>query len=427
MKITKSEISFFLENIREKGFFHLLSANILIQVFAFASQLFVAGILSPEDIGRIKIIQTYLSVFSVIAGMGFNASTLKICSEGRTHKENTRYFNAALLFSILSSSVIYFTILVVNYFKLLSSDTLISFLIPLGLFPLITNTIFVLFTAYFQATKEIKLYSNLTVSNKLFSIACIILFVYLWGIEGYYIAYNLSFILIILLSTISVKKMLSFTVRFNFKEMFKTHWRYAKSSLISNIISELSAYTDIIILGFLVEDMHEIGMYSFALTMTVLLRLFPSTVQQITIPYFSAFNNGKDLFIQTFKKYNLILYIVIIITLIVLLVLTPWLLNLIFQGKYDQSYIYLIFLAIGWSIRNLNYLKTGAIFGLGKIHYNAYIGMITLAFNIINYPILIFYFGVIGAAYASILGGIIFWISSEYFYKKALKETVWKK
>ena len=88
MKITKSDIKIFLRKIQEKGFFHLLSANILIQIFAFASQLFVAGILSPEDIGRIKIIQTYLSVFSVIAGMGLNASTLKICSEGREHKEN---------------------------------------------------------------------------------------------------------------------------------------------------------------------------------------------------------------------------------------------------------------------------------------------------------------------------------------------------
>jgi len=72
-----------LQNIRQKGFFHLLSANLLIQVVAFFSQLFVAGILSPDDIGRIKVIQTFLSIFSVVAGMGFSSSTLKLCSENR--------------------------------------------------------------------------------------------------------------------------------------------------------------------------------------------------------------------------------------------------------------------------------------------------------------------------------------------------------
>ena len=426
MKITKSDIKIFLRKIQEKGFFHLLSANILIQIFAFASQLFVAGILSPEDIGRIKIIQTYLSVFSVIAGMGLNASTLKICSEGREHKENIGYFNAALIFSIISSTIVYFIVLIINYFKLLSSDALINFLIPFGLFPLITNTIFVLFTVYFQATKEIKLFSNLTVFNKLFSIICIILFVYFWSIEGYYIAYNLSFILIILVSAKNLKKKIKFTVNFDYKKMFKTHWKYANSSLISNIIAELSAYTDIILIGLLVNDMHEIGMYSFALTITVLLRLFPSTVQQITIPYFSSFDKGKNEFILIFKRYNLILYVVVSLSLLALLILAPFLLNLIFKGKYDGSYIYLIFLSLGWSIRNLNQLKTGAIFGLGKIHYNAYIGLITLVVNLVIYPILLNYYGIIGAAYASMLSGIAFFISSSCFYNRAIKETVWK-
>ncbi|MEI8085006.1 MAG: hypothetical protein WCG93_02195, partial [Paludibacter sp.] len=73
-KSNQDKMNFF-QNVREKGFFHLLSANLLIQFFAFASQLLVAGILASDDIGRIKIIQTYFSVFIILAGMGFNAST----------------------------------------------------------------------------------------------------------------------------------------------------------------------------------------------------------------------------------------------------------------------------------------------------------------------------------------------------------------
>ncbi len=63
MKKTTVKIIDLLKFSDKRGFFHLLTANLLIQVVAFASQLFVAGILSPEDIGRIKVIQTFLSVF----------------------------------------------------------------------------------------------------------------------------------------------------------------------------------------------------------------------------------------------------------------------------------------------------------------------------------------------------------------------------
>jgi len=426
MLINNFGIKYFLKNIHEKGFFHLLSANILIQIFAFASQLFVAGILSPEDVGRIKIIQTYLSIFSVIAGMGFNTSTLKICSEGRSHKENTGYFNAALLFSIISTVIVYIVVLIINSLELLSSDTLIKLLIPLGLFPLISNTLFVLFTGYFQATKEIKLFSNLTVLNKLFSIIGVIIFAYYWGIEGYYIAFNFSFLVMIFASIMILKKKMKFSFEFNFKEMFITHWKYAKSSLFSNIIAELSAYIDIILIGFLIPDMHEIGLYSFALTITVILRLFPSTVQQITIPYFSSFKESKNEFVKIFKRYNKILYLVVIVSLITLLIIAQPVLNLIFDGKYDSSYTYLIFLSLGWSIRNLNQLQSGAIFGLGKIQYNVYMGLFTLAGNIIIYPIAIYYFGIMGAAYASISSGIIFWITSKHYFYKAIRKTQWE-
>jgi O-antigen/teichoic acid export membrane protein len=80
-----------LSDVAAKGFFHLLSANVLIQLVAFASQLFVAGILSPEDVGRIKIITTFLSVFSIIGGMGLNASTLKLCSENRSEAKQRNF------------------------------------------------------------------------------------------------------------------------------------------------------------------------------------------------------------------------------------------------------------------------------------------------------------------------------------------------
>ncbi|MDR3651909.1 MAG: oligosaccharide flippase family protein [Paludibacter sp.] len=421
--LIRSEITNIFKNIHQKGFFHLLSANLLIQVVSFASQLFVAGILSPDDIGRIKIIQTYLSIFSIVAGMGFNASTLKLCSENRTNEEKNSLFQSALFFTILSTLSLYIIILFLNFLRIFSSDKLIQWLIPLGLFPLFSNSIFMVFVSFFQATKKIKLISNLTISNKLISIVAILILTSWYGIKGYYVAYNLSFILMLIIS------FRIYTSHFDFKINtsksflnFSQHWKYAKTSMFAYLFSEISAYVDILFLNFFVKDMHQIGFYSFALTLTVLLKLIPTTVQQITIPYFSSLSQQKNEFTTAFNRYNKMLYLIIILTLLAALAFAPLLLHLIFVGKYDPSMQFFPYLAIGWSLRLSAQLQNGAIFGLGKLHYNVYTSSITLIFNIVTISIFLYFLGITGAAYASIFGGIVFAVCSRYFFSKAKAE-----
>jgi Membrane protein involved in the export of O-antigen and teichoic acid len=413
----------FFQNIREKGFFYLLSSNILIQVVAFASQLFVAGILTPNDLGRIKIIQTYLSIFSIVAGMGFNTSVLKLCSENRTLSDKKSLFQSGLFFTIISTICFYIIIILLNFLHIFSTDKLIQWLIPLGLFPLISNSVFMVFISYFQAIKEIKLISNLTISNKLISIIGIVLLSYWAGIKGYYVAYNLSFIVMLFVSFRLVGSTFKTEV-FSTKNLvqFSIHWKYAKTSLFANLLSEMSAYVDIILLNYFVKDMQQIGYYSFALTITVILRLFPGTVQQIASPYFSSLSNEKSDFIKAFQKYNKLLYVTVTGSLVLALFLIPPLTRWTFNGKYDQSMLYFPMLAIGWSLRQLSQLQSGAIFGLGKIQYNAYVSLISLLFNIVTISVSLYFFGLIGAAYASIINGFIFTLCSRYFYKRAQSE-----
>jgi O-antigen/teichoic acid export membrane protein len=224
----------------------------------------------------------------------------------------------------------------------------------------------------------------------------------------------------------SIKRIVPISFKAFKTNIIKEHWHYAKASTFSNIIAETSAYIDIILISFLIKDMVEIGYYSFALTLTIVLRLFPSTVQQITIPYFSSFKSNKAEFLNIFKRYNRLLYVVVFISLLFFLSITPPVVSYVFKDKYDQSFLYLTFLAIGWSIRNLNQLQSAAIFGLGKIHYNAYTALCALIGNIVIYPVAIYYFGLMGAAYASISSGIIIWVASRYFFKKAIQKTTWE-
>ena len=82
-----------IKGIGKKGFFHLFAVNGLVYVIGFASQLFVAWILDPADIGRIKIMQTYIGLAALLGGFGFNTSLLKLAFENCSEEEKNDFLN----------------------------------------------------------------------------------------------------------------------------------------------------------------------------------------------------------------------------------------------------------------------------------------------------------------------------------------------
>ena len=113
-------------------------------------------------------------------------------------------------------------------------------------------------------------------------------------------------------------------------------------------------------------------------------------------------------------------------SLILFVVFLPLFLTVVFGNKYESSIPYLYILGTGWSIRSLVQLRSSAIFGMGKIEYNGYASLITLVFNIVAYPLMIMWLGFYGAAYTSIMSGIVIYLSSDYFFRRAIRQTQWE-
>lgn len=421
MKKTNSTFTTFFRNVNEKGFFNLLSANTLVQIVAFGSQIFVAGILSPDDVGRIKVLQTFFSIFTIIGGMGFNSSTLKLCSERVDESEKRRIFKSGFFFTILSTGITYVVVLIINSADVMTSDKLVRQLVPLALFPLVSNSLFSVFVSYFLARKQVKLISRLTVINKLLAVVGIVLLTYFLGIKGYYWAYNLSIIIILAACFRREKSSYSLfsdiTDKSSRKELFRLHWKYSRPSFMTTLFADLSAYADILILNFLVKDMFEIGYYGFALTLTVVLRMIPSTVQQITLPYFSEMATRKTEFVNAYKRYSKLLVLIILGTFAVVVLVAVPSLPVLFSGKYGESLKYFIPLSVGWSILMYNQIQSAALFGLGRMDYTAYGQISSLFFNLVVILVGWYFFGLIGVAYSSIVGAI-FKVSIHYVFLK---------
>lgn len=417
------EIKSLSEILWRKGFVHLLSANIITLIFGFASQLFIAWILPAEDIGRIRIMQTWLGVFTVIAGLGFNVSVLKLCSEKRNPGEITFLYRKAIRYTLLAVLVSYLLIVAVSLLHLLSPDPLVNkYMIIFGI-SLVPMTISGVYLSYLQAKQMIQLYSRIQIITKLFSIVVIIILTWLFKMEGFIIAFLVGFFL----TNIFLERLIRIKINKGIQPVesdspFKLHWKYAQFSLGAAITDTLGIGIDILLMNYLVDDRVEIGYYSFAITIIGIYRILPSTIWTMAAPHFSEKLDRDGDWQSTYKKYNRLITVVSALITLVSIAIIPLILKYFLNGKFEESGIYFILLVVAWGIRNLFVIKASVLFGMGKINLNFYSSLIFLISSAIAIPVLIYFWNVTGAAIGVLLATIIGLISVLYFFNKAKNE-----
>ena len=195
-----------LKNVAQKGLFHLLSANGLIFIAGFASQLLVAGFLDPIEIGQIKIMQTYIGFAGILGGLGFNVALIQIASkDGVSEIERNQYFNISLFIGLISFIVLYGIFYIFNTLGLMSKDIEIKRLFPLYaifMLPLILQSSYL---SFFQAIKQIKKMAFAQSSIKILSVLAIVIATWRFGLLGYIWALVISSFIGILIFEMQIK------------------------------------------------------------------------------------------------------------------------------------------------------------------------------------------------------------------------------
>jgi O-antigen/teichoic acid export membrane protein len=244
-----------IKNVASKGLFHMFTANGLIFIVAFASQLFVAGILEPDDIGRIKIMQTYIGLASLIGGFGFNTSLLKLVASTNSDLEKAQYFNLGLLVSVVSFFILYGLLYLLNDFGMISDDNIITQLFPFYAFSLLPGILQSMYLSYYQAIKEIKKMAVIQLFVKVVSVIVIIVVTYYYGIKGYLIFIPISGILAVVILEGGLKPSLLKRVSsgIDWKHL-PIMWSLASFALLANFFGTISMTMDVYLINYLVED-----------------------------------------------------------------------------------------------------------------------------------------------------------------------------
>lgn len=423
--------NFFKENISrtknlfrissDVGFFHLISSNYAIKIFGFASQIFVAWILTPTDLGRIRVWQSFLSIALITASFGFESSTLKLCSEDRTNEEKYSIYNKALHYIIPSLFITYFVVILLSIFGILSPDKIVNnytWLFFLALFPLTINGVQL---SYLRALKKIKEYANIQVVTKAISIIFIISLTYFYNLWGYLVALIFGYLLSFYLIKRLVNKNSFKSVNIVKTPILKMHLKYSIPVVIDDFAGMISQNLDILILNFIILSRDEVGYYGFAVTLLAMMTVISYSMYQIIVPYFSEKSNDINQILIMFNKYEKKWAFVSLIILVFAVLFTIPFLFYAMDGKYVQSTQYFIPLAIAWFFKSNLSFQAGALFGMGKMLFLATFSIISVLITAGFLWISIGYYGSIGAAYGMMFAALFNLIIIKSFFKKKFR------
>jgi O-antigen/teichoic acid export membrane protein len=388
-----------LRRLHNRGFFHLLTANFLTQAMGFGTSLFVAKFLTPVELGEVKVLQSYTTVFIVLAGLGYNAAVLKRCSETLDDAEYARTLHLALHRALLGSFLALVLVVGLVEAGLLTASAHLARWLPVYAaiipFTVTTNILIV----YLQARNRITEMARAQTVIKLESFVAVVTATWLWGFPGFVFATLVAYVagLLPVLKEIRPAWLLRPPIASPAGFAKLAHW-----SLLANGIAIVGLYTDIFMLDHFVEDRSGIGYYTLATIFVLAAMQVTTTVQAIATPEFSHRAGDAAWFRRNLPKQQARLtalsWVVAVVLYLVALVTVP----LVYGPRYHSTLVYLPILLLRFVVWSSYAIIGVALFGLGLVRYNVIAIAVATPIGFVLSYLWLRHYGIVGLAWAQV-------------------------
>lgn len=405
----------------DKGLIHLLSSNFIVQFMGFGLILFLTKLLSPAELGELKLIQSYAAFFILLGTVGYNAAITKLCSESISFEQKKQDFsyaiNRSFVYSLFSfiAFVLFAQFYVGAFNKVLgnwmSVYALVIFFAVLGR----------CFLAYLQANKMVKEAARTQLYIRLLFVGIIFIAAIIWGYSGVIVATILSYIvgLLFFLPYVDLREIIKYGKNARTKKVNQ----YSYYIFIGALITLFSQYADIYLLDYLRVPTEKIGLYSIATIFFMAGVVFTSTVQTVVTPYFSE--RQTDLLWVRSKALSYQGWVGLASIGVVLgLFLLCWFLVVFYYGSEYQLALDLTVILLIKFFLWANYSVIGAcLFAVGVIKEGIYIAAISVLVSLFASYYLFFYYGITGVAWGQVVASFFNLFLIYVLFNVKIRET----
>lgn len=403
------------------GFFHLVSANLLLQIAGAGMTIVLARVMSQEDLSRIAVLQTFYATFIQIGLLGLNTTVTKLCSEKMDENEREEIMITAVKINIMISLSVVVFVIATSFLNIYSpSDDVINQVMRVYIWQIPFIVLNFLSIAYLQAQSKIKIMSRYQVITRVLVILSVIICSYFWAINGYVfgivIANIVAFLVLLRINIIRPRLLRQYPMR---KAVIKKLFDFSKYSLVAGLIYDWTFYVGIFLANYLIVDGREIiAVYNYGMFFVKSILMIPTSYNQIMIPRLSKASDRLDVAWKLYADMRNKMFILAILLFITGHILVPIAIPLLLGEQYTESinfYRILSLLFLTWGI----YSPIGnTLLSIGKVKYNVISNSITLIVEVILIFILFPKYQFYGIAIAFVTSSLIAVVVNQIMLNK---------
>lgn len=407
-------------------------SSIIVIPVGFILRIILARWLGASELGLYQMAITIYSISIMVSYFGIPSSIIKFAAEFKDDKNNLDQFvTTSIICTVLLGSLVGLLIF-----------SLSSFISRIFHMPDLTDLLKILafafpFIATFQTSNGLlnglrlmRRYSSMIIAQSLMMIIFTIALVFMgFGLKGAVCGLLLSVIAACMISLAAIKPLFRFDIT-GLLEKMRTLLRYGGLLLGSDVMNIIACNSDIILIGYFLTE-SDVGFYSVAITLSMILSFIPAAIQRITYPATSEFfgaKNTHELYIMLDKCMKYTALVIIPLGMIIGLFSLP-IIKILFGEKYLPAVLPLNILLIGRVTSGSINSPIGSLYtSLGRPEVSFFLDSFNSLTSIVLMLFLIPYMGIKGAAIsittAMLLNTLLFTYLMPRFVKFRI-DTKW--
>lgn len=402
------------------------SANVINRIVSMLSLMVITRLLSQVEYGIWSYALNIYSYLLLITGFGLLTGALQFGTECNGRERAYGYFK----YCTEKGEVINFSLIIafaiVFFFTRISIEEAKIFIITILPF-LLLEYIISMGETILITQNRITQYANILNINTFF-IAVGTCGGAIFGLKGVIIGRYFACLFTIFYLFIIIKKdILCIFKADNLKKSEKKKlWHYSVFVGTSSALNCLVYYLDITLIASLLKNATEVGIYKVGTLIPNALQFIPNCIVIAILP--NIIYKRKDIFNlkRTLKKTYLALFTLNSVIVFVLVFASPTVIKILSGDKYIDSVPVLKVLLIGYFFSGtFRGLSVNLLAAFHKVHFGLFISLVSCFLDIVLTYWFIKVYGMIGAAYATLLVDFITaMISFGYFILLIKKGTI---
>lgn len=406
-----------------KSSLKLGSSKIIVQIISFLSMIYFARVLGSSQLGSYFLLVSLAGMFGLLTNLGMNIATEKRLSEGNNSGELLTSVTVIKLSIILfiSSFIIIFRRSINNYIGEELAIFLIIIIFLKSYSSFLNNVL--------KGELRVGETAETTLGNKIsFAVIGLILVSAGFNIIGLVLALITGY----LVRLIWLFKKIDTQFGRITKEAIMSIYDYAKNSFIPTISYFIHSWMDILIIGFFLTS-SAVGAYEIAWQITAVALIATHAVSKTIFPQISEWHTNGEM-----KKIEQVIPDALVPALFFVIpaffgtfLLSDEILGLLYGPEFTIASSALIILMGGKIIRSIRYVVGNVLYGIDRPDLNSRAAIVDIITNFILNIILIWQFGLIGAAIGTVMALALGTMMRTYYLSNILtirfpyKKTAW--